>query len=549
MSDSFTQYFERSFKQNWGSRFLYNYSTQVSYSYGDVAKEIAKMHLLFERLGVTREDKIAVVGPNSMEWAVSFLSVITYGAVAVPIQEDFHPDVIEEILNHSESKILFISDANWERLRSENIQRIDTVFSFSELKDMRQLRGERGEEALREIDRMFEQRYPNGFQAQDICFPGKGDDEMLVLIYTSGTTGFTKGVMLSGGNFRCVVDFLRHSIAAGPGDKVISFLPLAHGMALMNDLFLPVVLGSYIVYLYKVPSLNVLIKAMQEVKPEWTSMVPMFFEAIYKKHALPSLKKKHIQILYRLPLLSRIVCSKLKKRVMEAYGGHIKLMFVGGAGLNHEVEDFYHKIGFPYAVGYGMTECSPLVSLVYKHPKPHAVGKAIDQVTVKINSSDPYTEAGEILVKGPNVMKGYYKNEEATRSVFTEDGWLKTGDVGILDADDFLYIKGRTKNMILMSTGQNIYPEEIEDRLNHQPIVAESLVVLRGKNRLVALVYPNYPNIGEDVDPQRVAEMMEDMRLKVNRNLASYEYLSAIEVQAEPFEKTAKKSIKRFRYQ
>ncbi len=549
MAKHFIQYFEDSFKENWDMKSMYNYATKQSITYGELANKVAKMHLLFKAFDIKQDDKIAIVGPNSQEWTITFISVITYGAVVVPIQEDFHPDVIEEIINHSGTRLLFISDENWERIDKEHITKVESILSLSDVNLLRMIGGKHGEEILGGMQQLFDQTYPNGFQASDISFTKKDENEMFVLVYTSGTTGFTKGVMLSGGNFRCVVDFLRHSIAAGPGDKVISFLPLAHGMALMNDLFLPMVLGAYIVYLYKVPSLKVLIKAMQEVKPEWTSMVPMFFEAIYKKHALPSLKKKHIQILYRLPLLSRIVCSKLKKRVMEAYGGHIKLMFVGGAGLNHEVEDFYHKIGFPYAVGYGMTECSPLVSLVYKHPKPHAVGKAIDQVSVKINSSDPYAEAGEILVKGPNVMKGYYKNEEATRSVFTEDGWLKTGDVGILDKDDYIYIKGRTKNMILTSTGQNIYPEEIESRLNHHPFVEESLVVLRGGNKLVALIYPNHAAIGEETDPDKLKEMMESVRLKTNHDLASYEYINAVDIMTEPFEKTAKKSIKRYLYQ
>ncbi len=549
MSDFFIQCLEDSFKENWDMRFMYNYATGESSSYGDIARKMAKLHLFFKRFGITQEDKIAIVGPNSREWAVAFLSVITYGAVVVPIQEDFHPEVIEEILNHSDARILFISDENWERVDKAHFSKVESVLSLSDVNVMRQIVGTAGEDILAGIHQLFEQAYPNGFQVGDVSFSRKGDDALLVLIYTSGTTGYTKGVMLSGGNFRCVFEFLRKSNAGSRGDKVISFLPLAHGMALMNDLLLPIVLGAYIVYLYKVPSLKVLIKAMKEVKPEWTSMVPLFFEAICKKYALPILKKKWNRIMYKLPLFSGIIRSKLRKEVMEAYGGHIKLMFVGGAGLNPEVEDFYHKIGFPYAVGYGMTECSPLVSLVYERPKPHSVGKAIDQVSVKINSSNPYTEPGEILVKGPNVMKGYYKNEEATRLVFTEDGWLKTGDVGILDKDDYLYIKGRTKNMILTSTGQNIYPEEIESRLNHHPFVEESLVVLRGGNKLVALVYPNYQQIGDDVDPRKLAEMMESVRLNTNHNLASYEYINSVEIMAEPFEKTAKKSIKRYMYQ
>lgn len=548
MSNLFIRQFEDSFKENWDLKSMCNYATGESITYGEMACEISKMHLLFKLFDIKQDDKIAIVGPNSQEMAITFISVITYGAVAVPILEDSHPDVIEDIINHSEAQLLFVSDMDWKRIHGEKIPNVKAVFSLSEVNGMRLLQGSRVN-IMEELRSLIGQTFPDGVRKEDVCYTDMDDDLPTVIIYTSGTSGFTKGVMLSGKNFCSNIDFLRKTNSWRKGYKGISILPLAHVYALINDLFLPLIVGACIIYLYKVPSLKLILTAMEKTRPEWISLVPLFFEGIHKKYVVPYFKKRSNRILFKLPLISIYMRKRLKNRLIEILGGNLKRLFMGGAGLNRDVEAFFREIDFPFTIGYGMTECSPLITMSYKHPKVFSVGKPLDNVRIKIASSDPMSVPGEILVKGNNVMKGYFKNDEATRNTFTEDGWFKTGDVGILDKEGYLYLKGRTKNMILTSSGQNVYPEEIEVKLNSDPLVAESLVILRDGKRLVALIYPNYQLIGEDVDPHKLAEMMESVRLKTNHNLASYEYLNVVEIVPEPFEKTAKKSIKRFLYQ
>ncbi|MCR5496614.1 MAG: AMP-binding protein [Paludibacteraceae bacterium] len=547
MSKRFIQYLESPFKKNWEDLCMVDHASKRTYAYKDVAQRIAMMQILFKKLDITQTDKIAIVGPNSQDWSMTLLSIVTYGAVAVPIQEDFHPEVIEEIIIHSESKILFITESNLERLNKERLSGLEYVLSLSDLESIRLLTPGKQAVDMSEIQTIYKETYPNGLSREDINFTDKDDKEVAVIIYTSGTSGFTKGVMLTGEGFACVLDFLQDM--GEKGDKVISFLPLAHTYALMYDLFLPIMNGLVIVYLNKVPSIKVLMSAIQEVKPDWITTVPLFVETTYKKAVVPYFSKRYRRILFHIPLISNIMGSVLKRKMIDVFGGKMKQLGVGGAGLSHEVEAFFEKIKFPYVVGYGMTECSPLISADYHHYRSYSVGKVIPNVSVRIDSSNPTSVPGEILVKGLNLMKGYYRDEEATKQVFTEDGWFKTGDVGLFDSDGYLYIKGKTKNMLLTSSGQNVYPEEIEAKLNSDPIVEDSLVVLRDGKKLVALVYPSYPTIGENVDPKALAEMMETLRKKVNRNLASYEYLSSVEIMAEPFEKTAKKSIKRYLYQ
>ncbi|MBO7428415.1 MAG: AMP-binding protein [Paludibacteraceae bacterium] len=547
MSKRFIQYLEKSFKEYWDEKCMVDHAKKRTYAYKDVAQRIAMTQILFNKLGVTQTDKIAIVGPNSQDWSMTLLSAVTYGAIAVPIQEDFHPEVIEQIIIHSESKILFITESNLERLNKERLSGVEYIFPLSDFEQIRQLSPEKLAVDISEIQTIYNETYPNGLSKENFNFTDKDDEEVAVIIYTSGTSGFTKGVMLTGKGFACCLDFLAEWIAVG--DKIISVLPLAHTYALMYDLYWPLIAGVYIVYLNKVASVKVLMSAIQELKPEWISTVPIFFETAYRKAVVPYFSKRYRRILFSIPLISNIMSRSLKRRMIDLYGGRLKQLGVGGAGLSSEVEDFFHKIKFNYVVGYGMTECSPLICADYNDFEKYSVGKVIPNVEVKIDSSDSTSVPGEILVKGPNVMKGYYRDEEATKNAFTEDGWFKTGDVGVFDKKGNLFIKGKTKNMILTSSGQNVYPEEIEARLNNDPIVEESLVVLREGKKLVALVYPCYPAVGENVDPKKLAEMMESMRKKINRNLASYEYLSSVEIMPEPFEKTAKKSIKRYMYQ
>lgn len=548
MAKRFIQYFEDSFKENWELVAMMNYVTKQSITYAQLASKIARLHIVFNELNLEKDDKVAIIGPNSQEWAISFMAVVTYGAIAVPILEDFTSEDITHIINHSDSKIIFTTESNWCRLEKAQVPYIQNVFSLSDFDNYHLFYGMDDQLLNDRVDFVLKEKYPHGFRKEDVVYSNKDNNEMIVLNYTSGTTGFTKGVMLSGENFCCILDFSRTSNLGDKGDKVISVLPLAHTYGCVYDFFLPLIVGAYIVYLNKVPSPKVIMQAMAEMKPEWISTVPIFFEAIYKKAFLKYLKKTYIKILLKVPLISSVLCNYFRNSLLNALGGNLKLLIVGGAALNPEIEDFYHKIKFPFTIGYGMTECSPLISVDYVKLKPHSVGRVIDDVQVKIDSKDSVKEAGEILVKGRNVMLGYYKDIEATSNAFTKDGWFKTGDIGVFDVDGNLFLKGRTKNMILTASGQNVYPEELEEKFNSYPSVSESLIIER-KSKLIALVYPDYSYLGENVSFEDLSQGFESLRLDINKKLASYEYIHTIEIQSQPFEKTPKRSIKRFMYQ
>ncbi len=547
MPNKFIKYFEESFKKNWNLPAMTNYTNQKGVTFEGLSIEIAKMHLLFKEIGITSDDKIAIVGPNSTTCAYAFMATILYGAVVVPILEDFQPEDIVGIINHSDAKLVFSTEDNVERIEGKDMPKVLAFLSMSFTDELRVIKGDSLNGALDRLPDLFAQAYPNGFSKEDVKFTDKDGDDMMVLSYTSGTTGFVKGVMLSAENFRTVLDFSQKFNIGNPGDKVVSVLPLAHTYGCVYDLFRPLIAGVNVYYFGRIPSPKLLMKALAEMKPEWFSTVPLFLEVIYKKQVAPILRQRKMQILLKLPIISNIILKKLRKALMDVFGGELKLMFVGGAALSNEVEDFFHKINFPFTVGYGMTECAPLISIDFVNPVPHSVGKLIDGVSVKIDSEEPTKVPGEILVKGGNVMKGYYKDEESTRNAFTDDGWFRTGDVGLFDNQGYLYLRGRTKSLILTASGQNVYPEEIEARLNNQPIVAESLVVLRN-NKLVALVYPDASALDDANDEAKLADMMEKVRKETNRSLSAYEYLNAIEIRKEPFEKTPKRSIKRFLY-
>lgn len=542
MASRFIQYFEDSFTENWEQIAMVNYRSKQIYFYKDVVREVAKLHILFQELNIQQNDKIALVGNNTPEWAITFLATITYGAVIVPILQDFHPDDIAHIIEHSESKLLFIEDVYWNRLEEKNTSSLRAVFSLSDLRCMRQAQGEKLHLIMRQLPTLFKGRYPKGIQREEVQYAEKDDQEMCVLNYTSGTTGNSKGVMLTGDNFCCVLEFAEELNYGAKGHKVLALLPLAHLYGCVYDFYLPMKVGGCIYFLGEAPSPQLILKAMQDIQPDWFSTVPLVIETIYKTYIKNGKEKQSLKLL-SVPILSKIVSKRYNKSLSKCFGGNLRKLFVAGASLDKEVERFLKRIKFPFVVAYGMTECSPLISGNYREVILYSVGKPISGVSVKVNSSSPTKIAGEIWVKGRNVMKGYFHNEEANRRVFTEDRWLKTGDLGVIDRNGNLFIKGRCKSMILTSSGQNVYPEEIEAKLNNSPYIAESLVVQRGE-KIVALVVPNVDMFGQGESHESI---IANQVKRVNQQIPLYANIHSFEV-VPSFEKTPKKSIKRYLY-
>lgn len=542
MAKRFIQYFEDSFKENWDLPAMTNYETKQTYAYKDVAQKIAKLHLLFRELNIKNDDKIALIGDNSPEWAITFSAVVTYGAVVVPILKDFHKEDIYHIINHSESKLLFATNSIWTDLDKEKVPDLRGVFELSDFRCVSQAPKETIHIAIRNLYKNFSELYPSGYSISDIVYDYKDDEEVVALSYTSGTEGYCKGVMLTGENFCFNVDYVMGGLGKR-GQKAVSLLPMAHSFGCLFDLLIPMILGGHITYLNTKPSPQLMLKAMTEVKPNWIFSVPLLLEMIYKRNILPNINNWKFRVLSKIPFLSNRLYLNIKNQLMDVFGGDLIMILLGGASLNKEVEDFLVKIKFPYSIGYGMTECAPLISADYLAYVPYSVGKVLNGVDVKIDSIAPNKTPGEILVKGKNVMKGYYKNPQETDKVFTKDGWLKTGDMGTLDEKRNLYIKGRCKTMILTSSGQNVYPEEIESKLNNMPYVKECLVVQR-KDKIVAIIYPNF----EVIDTDELSTFMYAKRIEFNKRLASFERISLFEVIDHPFEKTPKRSIKRHLY-
>ncbi|MBO5829414.1 MAG: AMP-binding protein [Paludibacteraceae bacterium] len=550
MKSDFIKYFENSIKEHWELMAMTDYVSKKSYTYQQVGEEILKLHILFKELNIAPNDKIALVGRNTPEWAITFIATITYGAVIVPILQDFHADDVQHIVNHSESKLLFLSDSHWENLNEKTFQTIRGVFSISDFRCLYQAPGETIQMTMKHLDQLCKSVYPNGVSKTDIKFVEKDDYEMSILNYTSGTTGFSKGVMLTGDNMCTQVEFAQKTDWVGKGYKILTFLPLAHAYGCAFDFVVQFVMGAHITFLTRIPSPKILLKAMEEIRPTVIFTVPLILEKIYKNSVLPALNKTSIKLATNIPFVNTRIYAEFRKKLVNALGGEFKTVIAGGAPLNKEVEDFLHLIKFPYVVGYGMTECAPLITVeMLGNYRPHSVGRAIHCVDMKIDSSDPQNVPGEILVKGRNVMIGYYKNEEATSKIFTEDGWLRTGDMGVIDKDGHLFIKGRSKTMILTSSGQNVYPEEIESKLNNLPFVSESLVIQRD-TKIVALIYPDFAAMDEmGIQVAEIDKIMDEQRKELNKQLAAYENITKIIIHPQEFEKTPKKSIKRYLYE
>ena len=546
---TFIKLFEKGFRENFDFPALADYDTNVNYTFGALAKEIAKLHILFRECNLKEGDKISLVGKNTSNWGIVHLATFTYGAVIVPILQDFNLNDISHIIDHSDSVMLFCSNSIWKEMDKSKFPKLKAAFSLADLSLLYQQKGEKIDSISSRLDAIFNENYPEGFAPQHINYADLPNDSIAVLNYTSGTTGFSKGVMITGNNLLGNLEFAEGIFHLRPGDEMLSFLPLAHTYGIAFDFLYALSAGSHVTLLGKTPAPKILMKAFEDVKPTLIISVPLIFEKIYKKMIIPLLGKKPIKFALRISVLDKQIYAKIRKKLIKTMGGKFDQVIIGGAALNSEAEDFLLKIKFPVSVGYGMTECAPLISFsLCKDYVPHSCGKVLDCMQARIDSEDPCNVAGEIQVKGQNVMLGYYKNEEATRAVFTDDGWLRTGDLGTIDENNNIFIRGRSKSMILGPSGQNIYPEEIESKLNNLPYVMESLVIEKNQ-KLIALVYPDYEAVDQaGVSHEDLPAIMEQNKESLNKMVASYERIAEIQLYPNEFEKTPKKSIKRFLY-
>ena len=549
IQENFIRLYEKSFRENWELPAVSDYGTPTRYTFGQVAEEVARLHLLMAACGIREGEKVALVGKDSARWCIAYMAVITYGAVLVPILQDFNANDIQHILNHSDSELLFVSDRSWEGIDEERLPQLRAAFSLSDFGCLYERDGVGARAASEGLDEKMKEAYPKGFTRDDIRYARRGNEEVAVLNYTSGTTGFSKGVMLTGNNLAGNVTYAMTLDLMYRGDEELCFLPLAHAYSCAFNLLTPMAVGAHINILGKMPTPKILLKAFADIRPNLIITVPLILEKIYKKMILPEISRPAVRMALRVPGIRSLIYKKIRDRLTAALGGRFCEVIVGGAAMNEEVTEFLHRIGFRFTIGYGMTECAPLISYDnWRAYVPGSCGQILkDIMEVRIDSPDPLREVGEIQVRGENVMQGYYKNPEATASVFTPDGWLRTGDLGTIDTAKRIYIRGRSKSMILSSNGQNIYPEEIESKLNNLPYVSESVVVER-KGRLVALVYPDYDALTGGLTENDLPALMETNRKEVNKQLAYYEQLAEISLHPMEFEKTPKRSIKRFLY-
>ena len=535
---------QEAMKSNWERPALCNYRGEV-FTYGEVATEIAKLHVLYEAIGLKKGDKIALCAKNSARWGVAFFSANTYEAVVVPILADFHPDSVNSLVDHSESTVLFTDTDIWNKLDIEKMPKVKAVVSTADFK-LLYAADEKVSKANDNLQNLFDEKYPKGFSVADINYPTDNDKNLAIINYTSGTTSAPKGVML---RYECVTANVAFGLKRLPtqlGDTIVSMLPMAHMYGMMFELIYPLCGGVSIYYLGKTPTPALLLGAMAEIKPYLVMTVPLVMEKIFKSKVAPIVKKPVMRVICAIPGLNQVIFKKVRTSLLSAFGGRVREIVMGGAALNPEVESWFKKFQLPFTVGYGMTEAAPLMAYEdWWDFAQKSCGKAIDTIEVRIDSDDPYTKVGEIQARGTNIMSGYFKNEEATKAAFTADGWMRTGDLGLLDKKGNIFIKGRSNNMILSANGQNIYPEEIEAAVNNQPYVIESVVVDRGA-RLVALVYTDSEKMkSEAVD---VEEFKKNLMVEVNRSMPAYSKINIVEIMDQPFEKTPKMSIKRFLY-
>lgn len=547
---SFNALIERSIIENWKRDALTDYKG-ATLQYHDVARKIEKLHIMFENSGVKRGDKIALAGRNSAAWAAAFLAVLTYGAVAVPILHEFTADQIHNIVNHSESKLLFVGDVVATEIDGTKMPHLEGIIYIPDY-SLVLSRTDKLTYAREHLNELFGKKYPKYFRQEHVkYYHDTNPDELALINYTSGTTGFSKGVMLPYRAMWSNFDFANHELGnvIKPGDNVISILPMAHMYGLAFEFIFEFMLGCHIFYLSRVPSPLVIAQAFADVKPKIIISVPLVIEKIIRKKVFPKIQDPKMRLLLKVPGLNKKIFERINEEVSKAFGGNFYQVIVGGAAFNHEVESFLQQIGFRYTVGYGSTECAPIICYSdYKDFVPGSCGKAVIHMQVKIDSPDPQNIPGEIMARGLNVMLGYYKNEEATKASIDSDGWFHTGDLGLMDAEGNVFIKGRSKNMLLGSSGQNIYPEEIEDKLNSMNLVCESVVIQDG-NKLIGLVYPDLEEAQKlGYNRENILDIMEENRKQINEQLPVYCRIAEIELHDEEFAKTPKRSIKRYLY-
>jgi long-chain acyl-CoA synthetase len=539
-------YIEQSIIKNWDIEALSNYK-ESGYSYKEIAVKILKLHILFKESGIKEGDKIALIGKNSANWCVTYLAVVTYGAAIVPILPDFKPEDLINIVNHSDSRLLFSDDKIYETLEISTMPEIIGVFS---LDDFRMVMA--GNSDIKENFALLEEKYLQSYpdlKPENIKFSDISNDQLAVISYTSGTTGFSKGVMVPHNSLAANVRYAQENMPLESGDPVVSFLPLAHTFGCAFEFLFPFTLGCHITILTKTPSPQILIQAFKEIRPRLILSVPLVVEKIYKKQLLPVISKSHMKILLSIPGINKILLKKIREKLTQTFGGRFKELVVGGAAFNADAEKFFRRIGFRFTVGYGMTECGPLISYAsWDTTKPGASGRAVDTLEVTIDSPDPENIVGEIILRGENVMAGYYKNEKATREMIDDKGWMHTGDLGVIDKEGNIFIKGRSKSMILGPSGKNIYPEEIESVINNKDYVTESLVI-SVDSKLVGLIFPDYEMIKRDsISEEHLPGVIDQIRKEVNERLPDFMKVSKFKVHPEEFAKTPKRSIKRFLY-
>ncbi|MFC2674545.1 MAG: AMP-binding protein [Prevotella melaninogenica] len=547
---SFNACIEKSIKDNWDKDALTDY-LGATLQYHDVARKIEKLHILFENSGLKKGDKVALCGRNSSSWAVAFFATLSYGAVAVPVQHEFKPEQIYNIVNHSEAKLLFVGDIVATTIDGEQMPQLEGIIYLPDF-SLILSRSEALTHARENLNALFGKKYPKFFRAEDVNYFKDEADDLALINYTSGTTGFSKGVMLS---YRSVRSNLAWATAdlkphIKPGSKVLCMLPMAHMYGMICEFICQFSFGSHLYFLTRLPSPSLISQACTDIRPAIIIAVPMVVEKIIRKNVFPKVQSTATRMLLKMPVVSKKVKERICAIVMEAFGGNAYELVTGGAALNKEIEDFLVSINFPVTSGYGATECGPMVTYSdYKDFVPGSCGTPVLNMEVKIISPDPANVPGEVITRGENVMLGYYKNEEATKEVLDKDGWYHTGDLGTMSADGHLFIRGRIKNMLLGSNGQNVYPEEIEDKLNSMSMVSECIVVQRG-DKIVGLVYPDFDEAKEmGFSQSDLQEIMEQNRLELNNMLPSFCHLSTIELRDEEFAKTPKKSIKRYLYQ
>ena len=543
------EYIQDSIRQNWEELALTDFHG-VSFQYRDVARKIAKLHLLFEQTGIERGDKVALCGRNPAQWAIAALACLTYGAVAVPILHDFKSDNIHHLVTHSDSKLFFVDESIWENLDADSMPNIAGALLIADY-SLLFSRNKQLTEARAHLNELFGHRWPDRFTADDVVYPTFDHDTMALINYTSGSTGFSKGVMLTYGNLWSNIQYSIDGLKfLKPGDGMVCMLPLAHMYGLVFEMIHTFVKGCHIYFLTRTPSPKVIMDAFATVRPKLIITVPLIIEKIIRTRVFPMLDKPLMKLLMHIPLVDEHLLGKIKEKLDETFGGQLKQMIIGGAGVNADVAAFLRRIKFPFTVGYGMTECAPLITYApWDEQRPGSCGRIVDRMEARIDSPDPANVPGVLYVRGANVMKGYYKNPEATAGALDKDGWLNTGDICSMDADGFLTIRGRDKSMILGPSGQNIYPEEIEQKLNSMLYVDESLVV-DDDNKLVALIYPDFDNAHKaNLTDADIEQQMQHNIDQLNTELPAYSRISRMRILHEEFEKTPKRSIKRYLYQ